>query len=85
MEFTFDSGATDPVMPVMPLNMCEHISIQPSPLSERGTEYEVANGDTIPNIGERRCVVMTADSELPKIMNSKICDVHKPRLSETKV
>ena len=82
VEVTFDSGATDPVMP---LNMCEHISIQPSPQSERGTEYEVANGETIPNIRERRCVVMTENSELPKIMNFQICDVHKPLLSATKV
>ena len=62
IEVTFGSGATDPAMP---LRMCEAISIQPSPQSLRGTEYEVANGQTILNVGERRCVVMTEGSRWP--------------------
>ena len=82
IEITFDSGATDPVMP---LRMCEDISIKPSPQSERGTEYEVANGEVIPNVGERRCVVMTEHSDVPKLMNFQVCDVQKPLLSATKV
>ena len=69
----------------MPLRMCEEISIQPSAQSLRGTEYEVANGETIPNVGERRCTVMTEGSHLPKLMNFQVCDVHKPLLSATKV
>ena len=82
IEVTFDSGATDPVMP---LRMCEGISIQPSPQSLRGAEYEVANGETIPNVGERRCEVMTAGSRIPKLMHFQICDVHKPVLSAARV
>ena len=79
---TFDSGASDTVMP---LQMCEGIAVQPSPQSLRGTEYEVANGETIPNVGERRCTVMTEGSQLPKLMNFQICDVHKALLSASKV
>ena len=78
IEVTFDSGATDPVMP---LRMCEGISIQPSPQSLRGAEYEVANGETIPNVGERRCEVMTAGIRIPKLMHFQICDVNKALLS----
>ena len=79
---TFDSGASDTVMP---LQMCEGIAVQPSPQSLRGTEYEVANGETIPNVGERRCTEMTEGSQLPKLMNFQICDVHKALLSASKV
>ena len=82
VEVCCNPGAADTVMP---LRMCDHISVKPSPQSERGTEYEVANGETIPNVGERRCVVMTEGSELPKLMNFQVCDVHKPLLSATKV
>lgn len=82
VEVCFDTGATDTVMH---LRMCDHISVKPSPQSELGTEYEVANGETIPNVGERRRVVMTEGSEIPKLMNFQVCYVHKPLLSETKV
>ena len=51
IELTADSGACDNVMPK---NLCEHINIKPSQLSERGIEYEVANGQTIPNLGNTR-------------------------------
>ena len=82
IEITFDSGATDPVMPI---SMCESIAIQPSQQSIRGTEYEVASREAIPNVGVRRRMVMTEGSNKPNLMNFQACDVHKPLLSATKV
>ena len=59
IEVTVDSGACDTVMPT---SLLSHISIAASADSRRGMEYEVANGETIPNVGERHCMLMTEDS-----------------------
>ena len=49
--------------------------------SRAGVEYEVANGESIPNLGERQCQVMTVGSMTPKKITFQIAEVHKPLLS----
>jgi hypothetical protein len=44
-------------------------------------EYEVANGETIPNVGERHCLLMSEDSAQPKRITFQCADIHKPLLS----
>ena len=45
-------------------------------------EYEVANGESVPNLGERRCEVRTLNAlTLTKLMNFQVADVHKALLS----
>ena len=78
VEITSDSGACETVMPQ---DMCENVSITPSLQSERGDEYEVANGDTVPNVGEKKCIAMTQGSRLAKNITFQCADVHKPLLS----
>ena len=78
LEVTVDSGAC---VPVMPENMCEGINIFENDLVRAGAEYEVANGESIPNLGERRCEVMTVGSLAPKKIVFQIAAVHKPLLS----
>ena len=63
IEVTVDSGACDTVMPT---KLCPHISVLATEDSKRGMEYEVANGETLPNHGERHCLLMTEDSQSPK-------------------
>ena len=53
------------------------------PLSREGAEYEVANGQSIPNLGERRCDIMTVGSATAKRITFQVADVHKPLLSIT--
>ena len=53
----------------------------PSLASLRGMEYEVANGQSIPNLGERRCLVWTEHATEVKRMNMQVADVHKVLLS----
>ena len=43
----------------------------------------MANGESIANIGERRCQVMTVGSMAPKRIVFQNTDVHKPLLSIT--
>ena len=80
IEVTVDSGAC---VTVMPKGMCMGISVLENSLSREGAEYEVANGQSIPNLGERRCEVMTAGSTTAKHITFQVADVHKPLLSIT--
>ena len=82
MEVTVDSGACDTVMP---LSMCEGIDVLPSLASLRGMKYEVANGQLIPNLGERRLEMLTPGSKSMKSITFQVADVHKPLLSISSV
>ena len=44
-------------------------------------EYEVADGHTIPNLGERRCIMWTDGATEGSKINLQVADVHKPLLS----
>ena len=81
MKVTVDSGSCDTVMPTAE---CQGIPIDESDLSKRGEEYEVANGESIPNLGERRCLMMTQGSNVPKRIDFQVADVHKALLSVTR-
>ena len=78
IELTADSGACDTVIP---RTTADTIPIMPSLASLRGMEYEVANGESIPNLGERRCLVWTEGATEAKKMNMQVADVHKGLLS----
>ena len=77
VEVTVDSGACETVMPA---NLAQGIPIVKSSCSHEA-EYEVANGATIPNLGERRCLLMTLGSPTTKKIVFQVADVHKPLLS----
>ena len=51
VEVTVDSGACDTVIPT---DECRDIATVESEQSRKGFEYEVANGETITNLGEKR-------------------------------
>ena len=78
VELTADTGACDTVIPI---KMCQEIPVQPSLQSQRGMEYEVANGEKIPNLGERRCIMWTDNAPAPRHISMQVADVHKGLLS----
>ena len=78
IEFIVDSGACTTVMPV---DMCRNIAIVPGKSVNEGVEYEVANRETITNLGECRCLFMALGSTIPKRIVFQVADVHKPLLS----
>ena len=49
--------------------------------SLRGTENQVANGQSIPNLGERRCLVGTEGATKVKKMNMQVANVYKGLLN----
>ena len=63
--------------------MCTGISVLENSLSREGAEYEVANFQSIPNLGERRCEIITVGSPTAKRITFRLTDVHKPFLSIT--
>ena len=67
----------------MPSGLCSGISIVDNDLCRSGAEYEGANGESIANLGERRCQVITVGSMIPKQIALQVADVHKPLLSIT--
>ena len=78
VELTADTGACDTVIPKL---MCPGIPITPSVQPLRGMEYEVATGESIPNLGEKRCEMWTEGVPSPKSIAMQVADVHKAFLS----
>ena len=78
IELTADTGACDTVIP---RTSCPKIPIQSSLQSLRQMEYEIADGSTIPNLGERRCLMWTEDATQARHINMQVADVHKALLS----
>ena len=78
VELTADAGACDTLIP---RKTAESIPIRHSLASLRDMEYEVANGQSILSLGERRCLVWTENATEVKNMNMQVADVHKGLLS----
>ena len=78
-----DSGARDTVVPQ---SVCQAATLHWT--NKVGVKYEIANGDTLHNLGERRCMMKTAEDEEDNsafVMAFQVVDVNKPLLSVTKV
>ena len=69
-----DSGAT---VPVMNPGTGEAYPLEESEASKEGVLYELANSDTLPNLGEKRMAVLTAEGTL-RGYGSQCADVSKP-------
>ena len=78
VELCADTGACDTVIP---RKTCESIPIQLSLQSMQCMEYEVADGHTIPNLGERRCIMWTDGAVAGRKINLQVADVHNALLS----
>ena len=79
IDLTADTGACDSVMPKS--GPWEGIKVTPSEMSKVEGEYEVANAESLPNLGERHLAIWTEGSETPKHLCMQVAEVHKPLLS----
>ena len=78
---TVDSGASDTVMPP---SVARNAQLLASP--KVGTEYEVANGQVVVNLGEKRCEMKTgSNSSNCFMMSFQVVEVHKPLLAVSKL
>ncbi len=71
LEIIIDSGAT---VPVFPPRVGKLYKLQESEGSKNGDEYRVANGDRIPNLGEKVLPVVTEEETIRGI-TAQIADV----------
>ena len=80
IQFSVDGGATESVVPP---EMPASIPTVPGAASKTGVEYEVANGVTIPNEGEKRFNAYTEEGQEKKMI-VQVCDVNQGLLSVSK-
>jgi len=80
IKYSVDSGATESVTPE---DMPKSIPTTQGAACKRGVEYEVANGVSIPNEGEKRFTAITEEGK-KKNMVVQVCDVNQGLLSVSK-
>ncbi len=73
MHAVVDSGAT---VPVLHPKTGEVYQVEESPASRAGVEYEIANGSTLPCLGQKHMAVMTEEGTL-RGYTSQCADVSK--------
>jgi hypothetical protein len=82
IDVQVDSGATETVMSESTLSGV--IDITEGPACKRGVVYEVANGEEIPNLGERTFLGYTEDGSV-KAVTAQICAVSQTLMSVSKI
>ena len=73
VEFILDSGATTTVIPT---SVGRSYEVQPSEASKAGVMYEIANGDEIPNLGEKLMPVVTTEGAWKGLL-AQVADISK--------
>ena len=76
-----DSGATENVMNE---DMLCSVEVKEGAAYKRGVKYEVANGDVIPNLGEKKYVGVSEEG-ISRSITAQVCDVNKVLLSVKKM
>ena len=78
IELAVDSGASETVIPEGSVRSAQLV---PSEASKRGVQYEVANGERIPNLGQKTFTGVTEAEGLLRGITAQVCEVNKPLLS----
>jgi hypothetical protein len=81
IEMAVDSGATETVVNE---DMLKSIETKDSWASKHGVEYEVANGERIPNMGEKKFQGITEGGTM-RNLTAQVCEVNKALLSVKKI
>ena len=83
LTLTVDSGASDTVVPP---TVCTGAQLLTTG-EKFGIEYEIADGNSIENLGERHCLMKTTEAEQSSNMEMKfqVVDVSKALLSVHRV
>ena len=81
IEMAVDSGASETVIGE---DMVATATLTESEGSRRGVEYKVANGESLPNLGEKRFEAVTGENVNRKI-KAQVCSVQQGLLSVKKM
>ena len=82
IDVTVDSGASETVMSQETLDGV--IDITEGPAFRRGTQYVVADGTEIPNLGERKFLGLTVEGGQCGV-TAQVCAVEKTLMSVSKI
>ena len=82
LELAVDSGASETVVPP---HVLQHVHITPGDAQQKGVMYEVANGQRIPNLGEKLFTGATHTEGHVRTICAQVCDVSKPLMSVSKL
>ena len=82
IDVAVDSGATETVMAESTLSGV--IDITEGAACKRGVTYEVANGEEIPNLGERKFLGFMEDGAA-RAITAQVCAVNKTLMSVSKI
>ena len=64
--------------------MLQSVELREGPAAKSGVKYEVADGRTIPNLGQKQFMVRSEEGVLREL-TCQVCEVNKPLLSVHKV
>ena len=81
IEMAVDSGASETVVGE---DMVMTASIKESEGSRTGVEYKVANGESIPNLGEKKFVAVSREN-VTRNIKAQVCSVQQGLLSVKKM
>ena len=81
IEFALDSGATETVMGE---SMLSSVETKEGAASKRGVEYEIATGELIPNLGEKKFQAVSQEG-VTRSITAQVCAVNKALMSVKKV
>ena len=81
IELAVDSGATESVIPS---DVLQEVPTVEGPARKRGGNYQVANGEVIPNLGEKRIFAVTEEG-IEKKLILQVCDVNQGLISASKL
>ena len=76
-----DSGASETVVPPHAVTAAE---VVPSDASRRGVMYEVANGERIPNLGEKTFRAASEEGHV-RDLRAQVADTKQPLMSMSKL
>ena len=77
LEMAVDSGASETVLGE---DMLRNIDTTEGAACKRGVQYEVANGELVPNLGEKKFTCVDDGGNVRGI-TAQVCEVNKPLLS----
>ena len=82
LTLVVDSGASDTVIPP---EMLQWLALEQT--AKVGAEYELANGEVVHNLGERRCIMKISEkaTEELEMAFQVVEDVHKPLLAVSSI
>ena len=81
IEFSVDSGAAETVIGE---DMALNVDLEEGAKFKKGVQYEIASGELIPNLGEKR-MEATTDQGVVRGIKAQVCAVNKGLLSVAKM